>query len=115
MVYHHHFLTFEQSKNRLQSIFVLLVSLNLLPAWAGLVAILISIKDVLVNVGKLFINLKKNRKHMKTRVMRIISKTKGVWNTVGALRIKTDTLYRTREPEIWSSCVPHPHRQIITM
>jgi len=52
---------------------------------------------------------------MKTSVMRIISKAEGVWNTVGALRIKTDTLNRTREPEIRSSCVPHPHRQKITM
>ncbi|RGU59512.1 hypothetical protein DWW56_14540 [Phocaeicola vulgatus] len=67
---------------RLQSIFVLLVSLNLLPPWAELVSLLISIKDVLLNVGKLFINLK-NRKHMKTRIIKFISKAKGVWNTVG--------------------------------
>lgn len=72
-------------RKRLQSIFVLLVSLNLLPAWAGLVSLLISIKDVLLNVGKLFINLKKNRKHMKTRIIQFISKAKGVWNTVGKI------------------------------
>ena len=41
---------------------------------------------------------------METRVK---SKAKGVWNMV-ALWIKTDTLYRTREPEIWSRYVPHP-------
>ncbi len=70
-------------RKRLQSIFVLLVSLNLLPAWAELVALLISIKDVLLNMGILFINLKTNRKHMKTRIIQLISKAKGVWNTVG--------------------------------
>ena len=41
---------------------------------------------------------------METRVK---SKAKGVWNMV-ALWIKTDTLHRTREPEIWSRYVPHP-------
>ena len=62
-------------------------------------------------MGILFINLKTNRKHMKTRINLFISKAKGVWNTVGNLWTKTDTLYRTREPEIRSSCVPHAHRQ----
>ena len=51
-------------------------------------------------MGILFINLKTNRKHMKTRINLFISKAKGVWNTVGNLWTKTDTLYRTREPEI---------------
>ena len=76
---------------RLQSIFVLLVGFNLLPPWAELVAILISIKDVLLNVGKLFINLK-NRKHMETKISQIKANAKGVWNTVGNLWIKMDTL-----------------------
>lgn len=66
---------------RLQAIFVLLVSLNLLPPWAQFVSLLIAIKDVQMNVGKLFINLK-NSKLMKTSII-IISKAKGVWNTVG--------------------------------
>jgi hypothetical protein len=48
-----------------------------------LVAILISIVNVVKNVGKLFINPKKEI-CMKTRIMRVISKTKGVWNTVGS-------------------------------
>ena len=73
------------------------MSLNLLPPWAESVALLISIKDVLLNVGKLFINLKKTRKLMTTR---FTSKTKGVWNTVGNQWIKTDTLLRTGEPYI---------------
>lgn len=42
---------------------------------------------------------------METSIMKIVYKAKGVWNTVGW--IKTDTLYRTREPEIRSSCVPY--------
>ncbi len=71
---------FVLSKKRLQSIFVLLVSLNLLPAWAETVALLFSIKDVLRNVGILFINPKKYEKHMMTN---FIFKAKGVWNTVG--------------------------------
>ena len=71
--------------------------MNLLPPWAESVALLISIKDVLLNVGKLFINLKKTRKLMTTR---FTSKTKGVWNTVGNQWIKTDTLLRTGEPYI---------------
>lgn len=67
------------------SIFVLLVSLNILPPWARLVEILVSIVNAIKSVGKLLTNLKKNVKNMKTRILKMISKTKLVWN-VGGLK-----------------------------
>jgi hypothetical protein len=54
----------------------------MLPPWADLAAMLFSVKDVIFNVGELFINLKKNGIHMKTSIIKI-SKTKLVWNMVG--------------------------------
>ena len=67
----------------LQSIFVLLVSFNLLPPWATMVATLVSIKDVIRNIGYLFINSKSS-----TNMKETTYKTKqlnGVWNTVGSV------------------------------
>jgi murein endopeptidase len=50
-----------------------------------LVEILISIVSVVKNVGKLFINPKIRKEMcMKTSVIKVISKAKGVWNTVGS-------------------------------
>jgi len=57
------------------------VSLNVLPPWADLAGLLISIKDVIYNVGKFFINLK-NGQNMKTNLMKSIYKAKLVWNMV---------------------------------
>lgn len=97
--------------NWLQSIFVLLVSFNLLPPWATFIAISMSIKDVFINMGNLFIN-SKNSKRMKNKSYKL-KQLNGVWNTVEALWSKTDTLYEWGEPNIRSRCVPHPHRQNI--
>lgn len=77
------------------SIFVLLVSLNVLPPWARLVEILVSIVNAIKSVGKFLTNLKKNVKNMKTRISNLISKTKLVWN-VGGLK-KTHWIEQ-REP-----------------
>jgi len=57
------------------------VSLNLLPPWADLAGLLISIKDVIYNVGKFLINLK-NGEYMKTNLMKSIYKAKLGWNMV---------------------------------
>jgi len=57
------------------------VSLNLLPPWADLAGLLISINDVIYNVGKFFINLK-NGQYVKTNLMKSIYKAKLVWNMV---------------------------------
>lgn len=65
------------------SIFVLLVSLHMLPPWADLVTLLFSIKNVVCDAGKLFINLQKYEKHMKTSIIRFVLETKLVWNMVG--------------------------------
>ncbi|PXZ43446.1 hypothetical protein DMB45_08775 [Sanguibacteroides justesenii] len=56
---------------------------DLLPPWAKLVSLLISIKDVILNVGKQFINFKNNRMHMKTKISQSKANARGVWNTVG--------------------------------
>jgi hypothetical protein len=54
----------------------------MLPPWARLVEILVSMVNAIKSVGKLITNLNKNVKSMKTR---IISKAKPVWN-VGGLK-----------------------------
>ena len=77
------FRNFVAVKIRLLDIFVLLVSFKLLPPWAELMATLIPIINVLRSVGKLIINLKSVTR-MKTSIMRIVYKAKGVWNTVGS-------------------------------
>lgn len=61
------------------------MSLNILPPWARLVEILISIVNAIKSGGKLITNLKKNGKNMKTRIIKIVSKAKLVWN-VGGLK-----------------------------
>ena len=69
-----------QQHKWLQSIFILLVSFSLLPPWATFVAMLMSIKDVLLNIGKLFINSKNSMRMEITYKKNLLN---GVWNTVG--------------------------------
>ena len=53
------------------------------PPWTRLVEILVSIVNALKSVGILLTNSKNNWKNMKTRMMKIVSKTKPVWNMGG--------------------------------
>ena len=56
------------------------MSFSLLPPWATFVAMLMSIKDVLLNIGKLFINSKNSMRMEITYKKNLLN---GVWNTVG--------------------------------
>lgn len=69
---------------RLLNIFVLLASLNVLPPWAKIIEILVSVVNAFNSVRILVDNLKKWN-NMKTQILYLINKAKLVWN-VGGLK-----------------------------
>jgi hypothetical protein len=70
-----------------------------------------SIKDVLRNIGNLFINLKYSR--IMKQVSKIMRKLTGVWNTVGLCGLK-QTHFNDEENLYIGAVVFHiPHHQNI--